>query len=117
MSSAAQFVLALVAAVSSLFLGVSAYFRSRKVDKVSMLSGAASDTRAGTAQIIDALNTLVDQLQEDNVSFRADVALMAVRLETLTTERDVLKRELTRLRRRYGENGDPATPPRGTPAT
>ena len=107
-------IIGVAAPVAALALGVLGYQRSRHVDRISEQSGVATDTRAGTAQIIEGLNGLIDNLQEDNKEFRADIRACALRLDTITTERDGLKRELARLRRRYGENGD--TPP-STPVT
>jgi hypothetical protein len=94
-------------AVSGAGLGYLAYRRSTKVDAVSAQSGIASDTRAGTAQIIEALNSMIDTLQEDNATFRADFKYLTARLDVVIGERDELKREVTRLRRLAGENGPP----------
>lgn len=95
-----------VSAAVALTLGVLTYRRSRRVDAISAQTGAADATRAGTAQIIEALNGLVDNLQEDNRGFRDDIRHCGTRLEALTNERDELRRELARLRRKYGDNGD-----------
>lgn len=97
---------AAAAGVPALALGVLAYRRSRHVDAVAQQAGMVDSTRAGTAQIIEALNGLVDNLQEDNRSFRDDIRHCGTRLEALTNERDELRRELARLRRKYGENGE-----------
>jgi ABC-type transporter Mla subunit MlaD len=96
----------LALAVPSTAVGVFAYLRSRKVDAISEQSGIVSDTRAGTAQIIDGLNGLIDNLQEDNKIFREDIKHLTARLDAITAERDELKRELARLRRKYGNGED-----------
>lgn len=82
-----------------------AYRRSVKVDRISAQSGAVDSARAGTAQIIEGLNNLIDNLQEDNKAFREDLKHITGRLEECMTAREVLKHELLRLRRKYGENG------------
>lgn len=101
----------LALAAPSFALGYLAYRRSRTVDAVSAQSGVASDTRAGTAQVIDGLNKLIDNLQEDNKDFRDDIKQCALDLKAVVVERDELRLELARLRRRYGENGPTQTPP------
>jgi hypothetical protein len=98
-------------AITGAGLGFLAYRRSIHVDAVSTQSGIATDNRAGTAQIIDGLNKLIDNLQEDNQSFRDDLKQCAVRIEAISAERDVLRLELAKLRRLYGyDNGNPPPP-------
>jgi peptidoglycan hydrolase CwlO-like protein len=97
---------ALVIGLPSLAIGLLAYRRSRKVDAVSEQSGASSNHRAGTAQVIEGLNELIDNLQEDNKGFRADIRYLTDRLDTITKERDLLKLEVARLKKRYGNNDE-----------
>lgn len=110
-------VIALVAAIPAFIIGVLAYRRSLKVDQVSEQSGVASNHRAGTAQVLDGLNALVDQLQEDNASFRIDIKDLAARLNVVTLERDALKLEVARLKKRYqvDDEDTPNPPTKGTP--
>jgi septal ring factor EnvC (AmiA/AmiB activator) len=110
--AAQQVVYGLVVGLPSFLLGYLAYRRSRKVDAISAQSGVATETRAGTAQIIEGLNQLIDQLQDDNRSFREDIKSMTeniryltARLDAREVERDQLKRRLNQLNRKYGENG------------
>lgn len=106
-------------AVAAPVLGFAAaylgYRRSRSVDRVTEQSGLTTESRAGTAQIIEGLNQFVDQLQEGHQSFREDIRYLTARLDACGAEREELRRELARLRRKYGDNG--TTPPGGTPAT
>lgn len=95
---------ALLIGLPSFLLGYLAYRRARKVDAVAAQSGVITETRAGTAQIIEALNLLVDQLQDDNRTFREDIKYLTLRLDAIAKERDELKRQLSRLQRKYGEN-------------
>jgi chromosome segregation ATPase len=115
---------ALIGAIGGILLGVLGYRRSRHVDAVSEKSGVATETRAGTAQVIDGLMALLDQVQEDNrdnrIQFREvrdAVRQAAVRLAEVTVERDLARqerdearRELAIFRQRFGEieNGPPA---------
>lgn len=92
-------------AIPATVLGVLGYQRSRKVDAVSAQSGVASDSREGTAQVIAGLNSLIDQLQEDYTGARADIKALKERVEAVILERDALKVEVARLRRKFGENG------------
>lgn len=85
-------------------LGILAYRQSRKVDAVAEQSGVATETRAGTAQIIEGLNNLVDNLQEDNKVFRDELKYLTQTLGAVVLERDELRKEVARLRRKYGEN-------------
>jgi len=102
-------------AVVALAIGVMTYRRSRAVDAVSEQSGAVTEARAGTSQIIDGLNGLVDALQDDNKNFREDIRLLTARLDACFADREQLRLEVARLRRKYGDNAD--TPPSGTRST
>lgn len=104
--AAQQVVYGLVIGLPSFLLGYLAYRRSRKVDAVSAQSGIATETRAGTAQIIEGLNQLIDNLQDDNRLFREDIKYLTLRLDAISKERDELRRKLNRLNRLYGDNGD-----------
>src|SRR5688572_27423201 len=94
---------ALLIGLPATVLGLLAYRRSRRVDAVAAQSGIATETRAGTAQIIEGLNHLIDNLQEDNAVIRADFKYLTTRLDTVIEERDALRREVAELRRKYGE--------------
>jgi predicted nucleic acid-binding Zn-ribbon protein len=99
----------------ALALGVLTYRRSRAVDKISAQSGVATESRAGTAQVIDGLNRIIDTLQEDNKEWRAGFRELTIRLEVMAAERDKLRQEIARLRRKYGDNSD--TPASGMSPT
>lgn len=111
MDSSSTVIVALVGAAVSLTIAFLGHRRSKLVDATSAQSGVASNHRAGTAQVLEGLNDLVDQLQEDNQSFRLDIKDLAARLNVVTLERDALKLELARLRRKYGDNDDTPNPP------
>lgn len=101
-----QAIYGLLIGLPSFLLGYLAYRRARKVDAVAAQSGVITETRAGTAQIIEALNLLVDQLQDDNRTFREDIKYLTLRLDAIAKERDELRQKLIRLQRKYGINGN-----------
>lgn len=97
---------ALPVAVPALVIALFQLRRSRQVDAVAEKSGVAANGRAGTAQIIEGLKTLVEALQSDNDDFREDIKALVIRLDVITVERDALKLEVARLRKKYGDNGE-----------
>lgn len=105
MDSASTIIVALVGAAVSLTIAVLGHRRSKTVDAVSAQSGVASNHRAGTQQLIEGLNDLVDQLQEENGRLRVEAANRADRLEAMTLE-------IARLRKRYADpDNDTPNPP------
>lgn len=89
----------LISAVAAGVFGLMKFRQSQKVDAVSAQSGVASNHRAGTQQVIEGLNGLVDQLQQENEKLRIDSTDRATRLEGMTLE-------VARLRKLYGANGE-----------
>lgn len=85
------------------------FWRGMKVDAVSERSGVAAQAGAGIAQVQAALENLIDTLQEDNASFRDDLRHLTIRLDACNLERDTLRKELSRMQRKYGENGPEVT--------
>ena len=86
------------------------HLKSKRVDAISAQSGIAANGRAGTAQILEGLNTLIDQLQEDYQGARNDIVHLRDRLQVVAAERDALTLEVARLRKRYGVNGENGPP-------
>lgn len=109
-------ILGLAGTVTGATIGYLGHRRSKTVDTASAQSGIASNHRAGTAQVIEGLNLLIEQYQEDNATFRDDLRTLANRLDIVTAERDALRLEVARLHRKYGEDGSlapaPVTPTR-----
>lgn len=79
------------------------YRRGKRSDQVSEQSGIATETRAGTQQIIDGLNALVDQYQESAATHRDTVHYLEGRLAQVLEENENLKLELVALRKKYGD--------------
>lgn len=72
--------------------------QSREKDAAAVRSGLLSNHRDGTGQVIGGYEGLVNQLQEENIRCQA-------RLDASNADRDGLRLELARLRRKYGDNG------------
>lgn len=114
-----QIITSVWAGAASLTVGILGYLHSKKVDATAAQAGVTSETRAGTAQIIDGLNGLVDQLQEDNTALREALRDQAKhyveRLDEIDRKCALMKTELDRFRRRYGDviadNGSAVKPP------
>lgn len=106
MNAGEQALYALLIGLPATVLGLLAYRRSRKVDAVTEQAGVASESRAGTGQIIEGLNQLIDNLQDDNREFREELRRVIQRCDGVANERDALRREVNRLYRKYGENGE-----------
>lgn len=94
-----------VGTIGGLLLGYREHKRSLKVDATSAQAASISDTRAGAAQIIDGLNTLLDQKQEDYRELKVDLRDIRVAVEACATklaktevERDEARRELQLLK-------------------
>lgn len=103
-----QVIQAILIGLPATALGLLAYRRSRKVDAVAEQSGIVTESRAGTQQVIEGLNHIIDNLQEDNKSFRQDIRYLTERLDQRDRDHDVCRKQLVLLQRRYGDNGDPS---------
>lgn len=97
--------LALVAAVPSFILGILAYSRSVKVDRVTEQSGAALAQTGAVNQVIDGLNELIDNLQQDNEILRKGLSDLSVKLERVVAERDELSKQIRALTKKYNIPG------------
>lgn len=95
--------IALAAGIPSFLLGFLAYRRSVKVDAVAAQVSVSTDSRAGTQQIIEGLNSLVENLQEDNKALRDEARYLLQRISNLTEETNKLKAELDIFRKKYEE--------------
>lgn len=82
--------------LSTGLLGWFGYRRSKKADSVAERAGAVE-------QIINGLNTLVDNLQEDNKILRDNVKELRDALQAVTQERDEIRAELKALVRQHGK--------------
>lgn len=100
-----------VGVIGGIAIGYLSHRRSRKVDAVSEQSGIAADTRAGVAQAFEELTSLARLVQDDNQAFRDDLKQCNARFEGLTMKYDALNRQLVRMHRKYGENGNGTPPP------
>lgn len=92
----------LVGALPATMLGVLAHRQSVKADRVAELSGIASSQRSGTAQVIEGMNALADNLQVDNAQLRIAVRECATNMALVMTERDDLLRQVRQLAKEGG---------------
>lgn len=88
-------VIGLMIGAPSFALGYLGYRRSQKTDNAAKETGALG-------QIIEGLNKLIDNLQDDNVVLRHQIKSLQIRLETVTSDRDKLKRKVMYLEKKYG---------------
>lgn len=116
MTGMQQFILGLASTVIAAVSGYLLHRRSKLADATSAQSGAASNHRAGTQQVIEGLNQLLDQAQEtikeSRVVIKEDreaIALLEGTIATFVTERAACRTELAvaladnaRLRKQYG---------------
>jgi len=101
-----EVIIAVWAGATSIILAYLTYRRSVKVDAVSAQAGMTDRSTAGTAQIIEGLNRLLDQVQEDNKDLRDEARGMLVRLAAQSAENDQMRRRLYRYSSKYGDNGN-----------
>lgn len=115
--------IALAGGISATCIPWVLYRQAAKKDEVARRSGLVTQSSASTLADFQRLYTFIDNLQEDNTSFREDLRTCAqrceaiatrseVRIDAITKERDEAIQKLNHMYRKYG-NGD--TPPGGTP--
>lgn len=108
-----QALIGIVTLVISLIIPFLLYLRSRKVDKVAEQAGVSASSQAGTAQIIEGLNAMLENQQEETNLWRADfkdlrtyttqrLDLMVQRLDAKDQEIGNLKHQLALMIRRFG---------------
>lgn len=78
--------------------------QAQKVDAAAVRAGLLSNHREGTGQMIGGYSGLVDQLQEQIIRCEA-------RLDASNADRDALRLENARLRRKLGNGNDTPNPP------
>jgi len=101
-----ELIVAIWAGVTSIGLAYLTYRKSIKVDAVAAQASIGGESRAGTAQIIEGLNSLVDQLQEDNKDLREEARNLLIRIASLISESEDVRRRLMAFQRKYGDNGN-----------
>lgn len=94
-------IIALVAAIPSVALGYLVYRQSKKTDKITEQSSAASSQATAVDQVIQGLNKLIDNIQEDNKLLRENVDELRVRLKETMEENHNLQEEVRDLHIKY----------------
>lgn len=106
MTPTAQTIYGVVVLLTSFIIGFLAYMWSRKVDAATAQSGFITKTRTNTAQIIEGLNQLINNLRIDNGLFLEDIRLLTTRIGARDKEIDELRQRINWLNRRYEDNSD-----------
>lgn len=114
MTGTQQFILGVASAAIAAVSGYLLHKRSKVADAVSAQSGAASEHRAGTQQVIEGLNLLLNQYRESSDDDRDVIKLLEGRIETFSAQLEACKAENARLRRKYGNGDTPQPPNKGT---
>lgn len=97
--------------IPSFIIGFLVYRRSVKVDKISEQAGVASDKTAGIAQAFEGLRQHIAGLNAFIAILQADARIDKEDIKSLTAQRDALQKELNRMYRKYGDNGNGTTAP------
>lgn len=99
-------IIGLIIGVPSFIIGILGYRRATKIDKATENAAVIAAQTGMQGQIIDGLNQWIDNLQDDNKSFREDLKHLTQRLTDCSKENEAIKKEMSRLYRKYGENGN-----------
>lgn len=83
----------LILAIPSTILGLLAYRRSRAVDKVTERTQEATTQSGSINQVISGLETLVENLQDDNKWLRERAERLQQNVQGLETEVGTLKKD------------------------
>lgn len=82
-------------------LGYLAYRRTIKLDRAAAASAVATTQSDAVKQVIEGLNTINENLQEDNEVLRQNLKELGKLLETSLKENRRLKKEAANLNRKY----------------
>lgn len=99
-------VIAVAVGIPSATVAIWGLIRSRRVDKISEQSGIASNKTAGVAQTIEAMRVHIAGLNDFIVILQASGRVKDEDIRILTKQRDALQKELNRMYRKYGDNGE-----------
>lgn len=95
-----------VAVISGILVPWFVYRRSVKLDKISEQSGIASNNAAGVAQAFEGLKEHITGLNNFIAILQADSRVDKEDIKILTSQRDVLQKELNRMYRKYGDDSN-----------
>lgn len=98
-------VVGLLVGIPTTLLGILAFRRTQRLDKVAAQAAEAQASSAQVQTLVSGLNAMIDRLQDDNKILRTNV-------EVLTQQYDVLKRSCSDLEKLVAElsvqvNGGP----------
>lgn len=89
-----QALLGLVVAVPGTAVSYWAYRRGSRVDAVAEQAGIATRDTASIQQVVDGLNTLVGNLQEDNLVLRGKVLALEESLARIIADCEALRAQV-----------------------
>lgn len=97
-------IIGLVIGVPSFILGVLGYRRAVKVDKATNTAAMIAAQSGTTAQIIAGLNVLIENLQEDNKTWRENFKELSLKLAEVVKERDQLQKDYDAIVKKHNIN-------------
>lgn len=99
-------IIGLVIGVPSFIIGILGYRRANKIDKATETAAMIAAQTGSVSQVITGLNTLIENLQEDNKAWRDNFRELSLRLAEVIKERDQLQKAYDALAKKYGINGE-----------
>lgn len=96
----------LLIGIPSTLIAIWGIWRSLRNDKKTENAATIAAQTGMQGQIIGGLNQWIDNLQDDNKSFREDLKNLTERLTDCSKDNEALKKEIARLYRKYGDDGN-----------
>lgn len=97
-------VIGLIIGIPSFILGWLGYKRAVKVDKSVENASVIAAQTGSVAQIITGLNSVIDNLQEDNKIWRDNFKELSLKLTEVIKERDQIQKDYNALAKKFGIN-------------
>lgn len=97
-------IIGLVIGVPSFIIGILGYRRATKIDKATEKAAVIAAQTGSVGQVIAGLNTLIENLQEDNKAWRDNFKELSIKLAEVVKERDMIQKELNLLKKKYDIN-------------
>lgn len=95
-------VVGLLIGIPSFILGWLGYKRAVKVDRATENTAAIAAQSGEVSQVIAGLNILIENLQEDNKTWRENFKELSVKLAEVIKERDQLQKDYNAIAKKYG---------------
>lgn len=95
-------IIGIVATISGIFIAWIGVRRSFKVDKATENAAVVAAQTGSVGQVIAGLNTLIENLQEDNKIWRENFKELSLKLSEVIKERDQIQKDYETLAKKYG---------------